>query len=300
MTTPELGAPETTLLEKISEHMMMGIYFDLTRYLVAAGLLTVLLFVFKRWANNRRIQTKFAKRGDYTREFFSSLRTVFVFAVTTISTLVLREYGIIELKLEGASVALIAIQFAVIVVAHDAYFYWMHRTLHHKRLFLATHAHHHKSRTPTPWTAYSFATWEAVFEAAFVPLFLLATSLMGVAYAGWAMFFFLWHMIFRNVMAHAGVELFPAGWVDSKWTDWISTTTHHDLHHQAGNSNFGFYFTWWDRMMGTENPRYKEEFRRVAKPVAMTGRPAELASVVAMTMLLTAATLGGGVGVMVA
>ena len=291
---------ETTFLEKVNEHMMMGIYFDLTRYLVAAGLMTVVLFLFKRWADNRRIQNRRAVRGDYLREFFSSLRTVVVFAIVTISTLVMREYGLVELKLEGASLSLIIIQSIVIVVAHDAYFYWMHRGLHHKRLFKATHMHHHKSRTPTPWTAYSFATTEAVTEAAFVPLFLLATSTMGIAYAGWAMFFFLWHMIFRNVMAHAGVELFPAGWVDNKWTDWISTTTHHDLHHQAGNSNFGFYFTWWDRMMGTENPKYKAEFRRVAKPIVMTGRPAELASVVAMTLLATTATLGGGMAMLVA
>ena len=291
---------DTTFLEKVNEHMITGITLDLTRYMVAATLMTVLLFVFKRWADNRRIQTKRAKRSDYLREFLSSMRTVVVFAITTISTLVMLEYGLVKFSIDGASAGLIAFQFAVIVVAHDAYFYWMHRTLHHKRLFLATHAHHHKSRTPTPWTAYSFATWEAVFEAAFMPLFLLATSTMGIAYAGWALFFFLWHMIFRNVMAHAGVELFPAGWVDSKWTDWISTTTHHDLHHQQGNSNFGFYFTWWDRMMGTENPRYKEEFRRVAKPIVMVGRPAELASVLAMTFLATFATLGGGITAMVA
>jgi sterol desaturase/sphingolipid hydroxylase (fatty acid hydroxylase superfamily) len=66
----------------------------------------------------------------------------------------------------------------------------------------------------------------------------------------------------RNVMAHAGSELFPAGWVDNKWTDWIATTTHHDLHHSSGH-NFGFYFTWWDRWMGTEHPRYREAFREV-------------------------------------
>jgi sterol desaturase/sphingolipid hydroxylase (fatty acid hydroxylase superfamily) len=296
MSTPA----DTTFLEKVNEHMITGITLDLTRYLVAATVMTVLLFVFKRWADNRRIQKRSATRSDYIREFLSSMRTVIVFSITTITTLVLLEYGYILFDMQGASALLIVTQFAVMVVAHDAYFYWMHRGLHHKRLFKATHMHHHKSRTPTPWTAYSFATTEAVTEAAFMPIFLLATSTMGIAYAGWAIFAFLWHMIFRNVMAHAGVELFPAGWVDSKWTDWVSTTTHHDLHHQAGGYNFGFYFTWWDRMMGTENPKYKEQFRRVAKPIVMAGRPAELASVIAMTVLLTAVTLGGGTAAMVA
>jgi len=59
------------------------------------------------------------------------------------------------------------------------------------------------------------------------------------------------------------VELYPAGWVDNRWTRWWNTTTHHDLHHSSGNTNFGLYFTWWDRWMGTEHPRYREEFRKV-------------------------------------
>ncbi|GAA4643421.1 sterol desaturase family protein [Pontixanthobacter gangjinensis] len=268
MTTPT----ETTFLDKVSDHIVTGITLDLTRYMVAASLMTVLLLVFKRWADNRRIQKRRAIRSDYIREFFSSMRTVVVFAITTITTLVLREYGYIEFKLEGASVALIAFQFAIMVLAHDAYFYWMHRALHHKRLYKATHLHHHKSRTPTPWTSYSFATAEAVTESIFMPIFLLAVSTLGVAYAGWAIFFFLWHMIFRNVMAHAGVELFPAGWTDSKWTDWISTTTHHDLHHSEFRHNYGFYFTFWDRWMGTEHPQYKARFNAVAKPTVMTRR----------------------------
>ena len=72
MTTPA----DTTFLEKVNEHMITGITLDLTRYLVAATLMTVLLFVFKRWADNRRIQTKRAKRSDYLREFLSDPRVI--------------------------------------------------------------------------------------------------------------------------------------------------------------------------------------------------------------------------------
>ena len=49
----------------------------------------------------------------------------------------------------------------------------------------------------------------------------------------------------------------------------LTTTTHHDLHHSGGyRYNYGLYFTWWDRMMGTEHPRYRQVFREV------TGRTA--------------------------
>jgi len=282
-------------LDKIAEHFLDVLYFDLGRYLIAAGLMTVLLIVFRGWAKHRRIQKRGAKASDYRREFLSSLRTVLVFGVTTLATLIGTEFGIIKLKLDAAPLLTVAWQTALIIVIHDAYFYWIHRAMHTKRLFRATHLHHHKSRTPTPWAAYSFSPWEAAFEAAFVPLFLLATSMMGFAFAGFAMFLFLWHMIIRNVMAHAGHEIFPAGWVDNPLVSWISTTTHHDLHHSEGH-NFGFYFTWWDQWMGTEHPRYKEEFRKNAKPLILPGSPAERTAVMVMAVFATSTTLFGTIG----
>ena len=287
-------------IDRVADHFLFGIYFDLSRYLIAAGVLTALLLVFRGWAEARRIQRgRRATRGDYAREVLSSLRTVVVYAVVTLAILIGRETGIILLAIRDADLFTIAWQVVVIVLAHDTWFYWAHRAMHSKALFRATHLHHHKSRTPTPWTAYSFTVSEAAIEVAFVPVFLLVTSQMGIAYAGYAILFFIWHQMIRNVMAHAGSELFPAGWVDNPWTDWISTTTHHDLHHSSGH-NYGFYFTWWDRLMGTEHPRYREEFRKNAKPLALPWprrwlsgrRPAEDISVMASALLAAGATVG--------
>ncbi|MDY7098115.1 MAG: sterol desaturase family protein [Pseudomonadota bacterium] len=292
--------PETDLTyisDLVLEHFAHVFYFDLGRYLIAAGAATVLLLVFRTYAKNRRIQKRSAGRADYLRETLSSLRTVFVFGVTTLATVIGVETGVIQFLAEGQSWWLIGLQFALIVILHDAYFYWAHRAMHSKLLFRATHLHHHKSRTPTPWTAYSFSSWEAVIEAAFLPLFLLMVNLAGFAFAGFAIFLFLWHMIIRNVMAHTGHEIFPAGWVDNPLTDWISTTTHHDLHHSSGH-NYGFYFTFWDRWMGTEHPRYKEEFRKVAKPLPgpslrwLKDGFAKQASVIASALLAASATIG--------
>ena len=38
----------------------------------------------------------------------------------------------------------------------------------------------------------------------------------------------------RNAMGHAGYELFPRWWLASPLTRWLTTTTHHDLHHRGG------------------------------------------------------------------
>lgn len=263
MMTPATQSTLDYAMTRVADHFMFGIYFDLSRYLIAAGALTALLMIFRGFAETRRIQQgRRASRADYTRELLSSMRTVVVYAFITLAILVGRETGVILMKVQQAMLWTIAWQFVLIVLAHDAWFYWAHRAMHSKRLFRATHLHHHKSRTPTPWTAYSFTMTEAVIEVAFVPVFLFTTSQLGIAYAGFAILFFIWHQMIRNVMAHAGSELFPAGWVDNPWTDWIATTTHHDLHHSSGQ-NYGFYFTWWDRWMGTEHPRYRETFREV-------------------------------------
>ncbi|MEL6707472.1 MAG: sterol desaturase family protein [Pseudomonadota bacterium] len=299
MTQTDLAPGLNYVTDLVIEHFANVFYFDLGRYLIAAGVAAAILFVFRGYSKARRIQTRRASRKDYTREILSSLRTVFFFGVTTMATVIGVETGVIQFDGDQSAWWIVALHFAAIVLAHDAYFYWAHRAMHSKALFKATHLHHHKSRTPTPWTAYSFSAWEAVIEAAYMPLFLLTISLTGYAMAGFAVFLFLWHMIIRNVMAHVGHEIFPAGWVDNPLTDWISTTTHHDLHHSSGH-NYGFYFTFWDRMMGTEHPRYKEEFRKNAKPLprpwpnswTLKGRPAEQVSVLVSALLAASATIG--------
>lgn len=276
-----MTAETPSLLANIGDHMIGAMTFDLGRYLIAAGLLSLILWLAKQYTEARRIQKRKASFDDYKREFLSSLRTVLIFAVTTISTVLFIQMGWVGIDNGPINWPIFSLQLAAMIVAHDAYFYWMHRALHHKSLFKIAHLHHHKSRTPTPWAAYSFAPIEAAAEAAFVPTYLLLVSTLGAPMYDFAIFLFLAHMIIRNVMGHAGIELFPAGWTRSP-LGWITTTTHHDLHHSQGNSNFGLYFTWWDRWMGTEHPQYEERFDSVAKPLNMSTKMATTASVATM------------------
>ena len=270
---------------KIIDHMIAAFTFDLGRYLIAAGALSILLWVFGKWSDARRIQTRMAGIADYKREFLSSMRTVVVFGLTTISTVLLESAGIVKVMTSETVWPLFALQLVAMILAHDAYFYWMHRWLHTKTMFRFSHLHHHKSRTPTPWAAYSFSSFEAMTEAAFVPIYLLAISVLFGGMYPFAIFLFLAHMIVRNVIGHAGVEIFPAGWLNGP-LGWITTTTHHDLHHSQGNSNFGLYFTWWDRVMGTEHPEYEERFNAVAKPIELSVSAAANVSIVAFTTFI--------------
>jgi Delta7-sterol 5-desaturase len=69
-----------------------------------------------------------------------------------------------------------------------------------------------------------------------------------------------------------GAELHHAGFADHWFWGLFTTATHHDLHHSGGfGSNYGLYFTWWDRMMGTEHPRYREITARPFKSPEIVG-----------------------------
>ena len=61
-------------------------------------------------------------------------------------------------------------------------------------------------------------------------------------------------------MGHLGFELFPKGFTQHRLTWWLNTSTHHNLHHQRAGYNFGLYFNYWDKIMGTNHPDYQEIF----------------------------------------
>lgn len=234
--------------------------FDLGRYVAAAALVSAAVWMLRRTRlAPRKIQPREARWTDRRREFLHSMKTVVVYLVVAVFVAWGAEAGLLYPFGEGRGLWADLALLAAMIVAHDAYFYWVHRAMHHPRLFRHFHRTHHRSTTPTPWAAYSFDVPEAVVLVMFVPIWVLF-----VATPAWVMFAWLNFQIIRNAMGHAGFELHPRWWLSTPITRWINTTTHHDLHHAGGfNTNYGLYFTWWDKWMGTEHPHYAERFHEV-------------------------------------
>lgn len=234
---------------------------DLARYVLTAGSCAVLLRFGGRVPEQRRIQPRRASAADLRREVGYSLATVLLFSLVGLSVFLGSRTGLFRITggpVPGA--ARLFLEFGAMVLLHDAYFYWLHRFMHRPRLFRRVHSLHHKSKTPTPWAAYAFAPTEALLEAAILPLLVLVLPVHEVT-----VLLFVTHMILRNVIGHAGVELFPCWWLHAPLLRHVTTTTHHDLHHSHGNCNFGLYFTWWDRWMGTEHPDYEARFVAITR-----------------------------------
>jgi sterol desaturase/sphingolipid hydroxylase (fatty acid hydroxylase superfamily) len=194
-------------------------------------------------------------------EFFASMRTVVIFSLVGLGIVLAARFGWLNIYADPAERGwpYFAFNVAALIVAHDAWFYWTHRLMHRPRLFRLFHRLHHRSNNPTPWASYSFDASEAVVNAIYLPLALLLmpTSVL-------AAFIFTAHMMLRNAIGHCGYEIFPARSDGRPLFGWLTTVTHHDLHHGRAGTNFGLYFTFWDRIMGTEDPNYAQAFARAA------------------------------------
>lgn len=240
-----------------------ALMLELGRYVIAATLMSVATWVFWRvYFSRRKIQDRQVTRADYRREVLASIRTTVIFAVVGLGLYFAAITGWVtvyaDFTVRGPvyfGIALIAM-----IVAQDAYFYWTHRAMHHPRLFRTFHRTHHKSHTPTPWAAYAFDAPEALVHVAFVPFWVALVPMHD-----FAIYLFVTYQIVRNVIGHAGVEVSPVSGRPSRLSGWLSTTTHHDLHHQNAHTNFALYFTWWDRWMGTEHPEYQLRLAEIAK-----------------------------------
>ncbi len=241
--------------------------FDAGRYLVAAPIMfAVTYLLLRRYKPWRRLQKRLPVGSDIRREIAASLRTAVIFSLTGLAISVAAAMGVVTVygRWDAYGWVWLFLSLPVLLIVHDTYFYWTHRLLHRRALFGPTHALHHRSRAPTAFAAYAFALPEAIVQSLFVPLALVLMPLHGLV-----IFIFLAIMIVRNVIGHCGYEIHPHGMARSCWGRWFTTTTHHDLHHSEGRYNYGLYFTWWDRLMGTENPHYLERYSQVTtRPVA--------------------------------
>jgi lathosterol oxidase len=231
------------------------------RYFVLAGIPFILFYLLLPGRFSKfKIQQRVASSGDHIREMWHSMQSTFVFTLVAVGLVFtpLRQYTLIYDKINDFPGWYIGLSVVLSLVIHDTYFYWMHRLLHHKKLFKHAHVLHHKSTNPSPWTSYSFHLFEAVIEGlVLVPIvFLLPMHPFSILLFTVAAFII-------NVYGHLGYEITPK-WFRYTWLfEAFNTSVHHNLHHSKFKGNYGLYFRLWDRVMGTEHPDYVKEYDRL-------------------------------------
>jgi lathosterol oxidase len=232
-----------------------------SRYFAFAGLaFTIFYLLFPRQFARIRIQRLFPKNNDYYRDILYSISTMLIFSTMAYLVFVGSKlynhiyYGSIW---EYGKVWYFA-SFVWLFFVHDAYFYWIHRLMHHPYFFKRVHLVHHLSTNPSPWTAYAFHPLEALLEAAFL---LVAAFTLPIHKTTFGLFM-LFQVVY-NVYGHLGYELYPAG-LNKTWLGrWVNTGVAHNQHHKHFKGNYGLYTLIWDRLVGTIRKDYETTFEEV-------------------------------------
>lgn len=225
----------------------------LTDYFTFAGMAFILFyFLLKKPMWFRKVQKKLPSLSDHGRDIFYSLISVTIFATMGLLTMFWYEsYTNIYDDFEGWGWPYYIFTWVWMFLVHDTYFYWMHRAMHHPKLFKYVHLIHHKSHNPTPWTAYAFHPIEGFMEALIIPILAFTLPLHNTAMAS----FFLFQILY-NIYGHLGFELFPKNFHKSWLGKWVNTSVAHNQHHDKFHGNYGLYFLFWDRAMGTLRKDY--------------------------------------------
>lgn len=181
-----------------------------SRYFMVAGIFFFLFYIVqKHKVFYRKIQPKLPKGNDYLREIIYSIITICIFAIVPLTILhipVIAKTTTFYTHIPQYGWFYFLLAFPLLFLIHDTYFYWMHRLMHHKKLFKLFHLVHHKSTNPSPWAAYAFHPLEALVEAGIFVVFLYTIPVHPLH-----LFIFFFLMIVYNVYGHLGYELYPKG-----------------------------------------------------------------------------------------
>ena len=231
------------------------------RYVILASIAFFIFYHAKKNAwSFKKIQRKFPVLPDYQREFLHSVSTSIIFASLGYLFFFgpLAKYTLVYRDIHAHSLVYFFGSVALTLVVHDTYFYWTHRLMHRPTIYRYFHKVHHLSTNPSPWAAMAFHPLEALVEFGIIAIVPFLYPIHPLAIA-----LFLLIMMAYNVYGHLGYELYPSGFSASWVGKWINTSVNHNQHHQFFTGNFGLYFLWWDRWMGTLREDYSREFEEV-------------------------------------
>ena len=225
------------------------------RYFLIAGLFYLVFYTwFPSKFETRKINRKKYKKGQFRKEIKWSLVTSILFSIAGTIMVVLWQKELTKVYTNAGQYGwwYLPVSLIIFMILHETYYYWIHRWMHHPRVFQIVHKVHHDSHIASPFTAFSFHPLEGLLQAIFLPLMLM---LLPMHY--YVIILQLTIMTFSSVINHLDIEIYPAP-LKNSFSKWVIGATHHSLHHKQFKYNYGLYFTFWDKIEKTESPEFAE------------------------------------------
>ena len=224
----------------------------LVRYLVVAGLAWCLVCARSSLLDQ-----------DVFHDIRLSIVSAAVFAMAMAAAIELHLHGYTQIYNQLGTYGwwYIGASFFLVLILQDGFFYVTHRLFHRPDFYHWTHQGHHRSRQPSPWTSFAFEPIESLAHAMFlVGVVWLVPLHLGTILA------VLTTMTIWAVVNHLGLEQLPVRFPHHWLGRWIIGPAHHSVHHVHQNKHFGLYFTFWDRVFGTEDAAYVRRLKSGRPP----------------------------------
>jgi sterol desaturase/sphingolipid hydroxylase (fatty acid hydroxylase superfamily) len=212
---------------------------------------------YKNW----RIQPKKRSTPQIIRyEIKYSIISIFIFTIVNASIYVasLKGYTQIYYHIREYGWPYFFLSFVLMMIIHDAWFYFTHVFMHHPKVFKHVHLVHHQSKDPSPYSSFSFHPIEAFIQAGILIVISFIMPVNVIALTIWQLV-----QLVLNVMGHCGYEVYPRFITNNKFFAWKTAATHHNMHHSKFNGNYALYFTWWDKLFKTEFKDYHSNLEKV-------------------------------------
>lgn len=144
------------------------------------------------------------------------------------------------------------LQFPLFITFTDLCIYWIHRGLHHPKIYKTLHKSHHKWIMPTPYASHAFHPMDGFAQSIPYHIFPFIFPLQKFAYVALFIFINFW-----TIFIHDG-EYVANSYI-------INGAACHTMHHLYFNYNYGQFTTLWDRLGGSYRQPNDELFSRESK-----------------------------------
>ncbi len=225
-------------------------------FLLAGGTYVYLYLPSDKSLIDRNLTHWFSHWPSILEDIKLSLLSAGVFALASAFVMSAYEQGLTRLysNIHSYDVWYLGVSYIVVLVLQDAFFYFTHRLFHHPWLFRWLHQGHHRSRYSTPWTSFALDPLEAVSQSSFLIgiVFLLPLHFVTLIAV-------LTTMTFWAVLNHIGIDRFPLSFPHHWLGKWVIGPAHHSIHHHRFSKHYGLYFTFWDKLLNTQDCNYEKE-----------------------------------------
>ncbi|KAH8170755.1 fatty acid hydroxylase superfamily protein [Sarocladium implicatum] len=154
-------------------------------------------------------------------------------------TLEVRGYSkLYDSSSEGPGLWWDILQFPAFLLFTDFCIYWIHRYLHHPRIYKHLHKAHHKWIMPTPFASYAFHPIDGFCQGLPYHIFPFIFPMQKLASVVFFVFVNFW-----TILIHDGEYLSN--------NPIVNGAACHSLHHSRFEVNYGQFFTAFDRLGGT-------------------------------------------------